>query len=214
MRKGEYRENSKDPRQYSSMDPGMWEKHIITAGQANHARFRRSLAHAFSDRAMHEQESLIQGYVNKLMMRMHEHVGEVQDMVKWYNYTTFDIIGDLSFADSFHCLDESKYHEYVSVLFRGFKAGTYMAAARRYPATKALLNLLIPKKLIELRKRHKAFANNKIAGRLDAGTRNRSDFVDYMLKESDSKAPLSKDEIVENGNVLIIAGSETTATAL
>jgi hypothetical protein len=32
------------------------------------------------------------------------------DMVKWINFTTFDLIGDLSIGKSFGCLNDSQYH--------------------------------------------------------------------------------------------------------
>ena len=109
-KKGEHRENVKDPTQFGMMDHNMWQQNILTSDIAAHARLRRMLSYCFSDKAMQAQEPLIRQYVDLLVRRMHEHAGQVVDMVKWYNYTTFDIIGDLSFAESFGCLENSKYH--------------------------------------------------------------------------------------------------------
>lgn len=68
---------------------------IFTAGREDHRRQRRLVAHAFSDSALNEQEDLVKGYVDLLMLRFKENVakGDAFDIVKWYNYTTFDIIG-------------------------------------------------------------------------------------------------------------------------
>ena len=75
---------------------------IITANDADHARMRRLLGHAFSGKALREQEPLIQSYVHNLISGLHRHTqdrnkGKV-DLADWYNWTTFDVVGDLSFG--------------------------------------------------------------------------------------------------------------------
>lgn len=42
--------------------------------------------------------------------------------MKWYNYATFDIIGDLAFGSDFGCLASSNYHPWVSIIFGAIKA--------------------------------------------------------------------------------------------
>lgn len=62
---------------------------------------RRVLAHAFSDKALMGQEPLVQRYVDQLIDRLKEVTSandEPVDMVKWYNWTTFDVIADLLFG--------------------------------------------------------------------------------------------------------------------
>jgi hypothetical protein len=48
---------------------------------------RRNLAHAFSDKALRGQESLIQSYVDLLVQRMGEHAaqGKDIDIMTWYS---------------------------------------------------------------------------------------------------------------------------------
>jgi cytochrome P450 len=92
QRKGAFRENAKDPRQYSSVNPADWETSILTSSAENHARQRRMLAHAFSDKSLRGQEGLIKGYVDLLMERLGERSGQIIDVVHWFNFTTFDIM--------------------------------------------------------------------------------------------------------------------------
>ncbi|KAK1954620.1 cytochrome P450 [Colletotrichum sublineola] len=73
-------ENPKDPIPNIS-----FQDSILGSNREDHQRFRRALAHGFSAH------------------------GPV-DVVKWFNYTTFDIIGDLSFGEPFGCLDDETYH--------------------------------------------------------------------------------------------------------
>jgi cytochrome P450 len=91
-RQGTYRENAKDQRQYSSVNPADWETSILTSSAGNHARQRRMLAHAFSERSLRGQEGLIKNYVDLLMERLNERGGKVVDIVLWFNFTTFDIM--------------------------------------------------------------------------------------------------------------------------
>lgn len=67
---------------------------LISADRELHGKLRRQLAHGFSDRSMREQEPIIQGYVDMLIKRLHEHCEggkKALDMCMWYNYTTFDV---------------------------------------------------------------------------------------------------------------------------
>ena len=86
-----------------------------------HAERRRLVAHAFSSKALTEQEYIIVGYVDKFIERLGKRYadkevgpdGEFCNLVNWYNYTTFDIIGDLAFgsAATFECLEKGKSPE-------------------------------------------------------------------------------------------------------
>lgn len=70
------------------------ESILNVESDVEHSRMRRVLAHAFSEKALREQEPLIQGYVNMLMISLHEAAEEgPQNMVSWYEFVAFDIIG-------------------------------------------------------------------------------------------------------------------------
>lgn len=70
------------------------ENILTVKSDVEHSRMRRVLTHAFSEKAMREQEPLIQEYVDLLMNSLHETAEEgPQNMVSWYNFVAFDIIG-------------------------------------------------------------------------------------------------------------------------
>lgn len=68
---------------------------ILLDNDEGHSKGRRLLSHAFSDKALHEQELLIQKYVDQLVDRLRE-VSSTDsspvDMTKFFNWTTFDVI--------------------------------------------------------------------------------------------------------------------------
>ncbi len=49
-------------------------------------------------------------YFDLLIQRLYENCTTPVDIVKWYNSTTFDIVGDLLFGESYKCLENSKLH--------------------------------------------------------------------------------------------------------
>lgn len=69
---------------------------------------RRTLSHGFSAKALAEQEHLVQSYADKLVSQINTYVTgeEGANMVQWYNFATFDIIGDLAFGAAFGCLND------------------------------------------------------------------------------------------------------------
>jgi hypothetical protein len=109
---------------------------ILSAPKDEHARFRRVLAHAFSEKGLREQSDRIYSFVDSFIERLSALAksGEVVDMVAWFNVSitshlelvctgnatdhaqmvTFDIIGNLAFGESFHSLDRGKLHPWAS----------------------------------------------------------------------------------------------------
>jgi hypothetical protein len=71
---------------------------------------RRLQSHAFSEKALSAQETVIQGYVSQLIRGLSQQAEASKtglvSIGSWFNFATFDIIGDLAFAESFDCLEK------------------------------------------------------------------------------------------------------------
>lgn len=192
---------------------------IVTADGPNHSRIRRIFAHAFSDKALKMQEPLFLTYVNKLVRHMKEAVEKDQDhkfnMVNMYNFTTFDVMGDLTFAEPLGMLDNTNYHPWVASMFASFKFGTYLHTIRYYPMLESALLKGLPKvvpSLEEQRKKHSEFSHARVDRRL-AKKDPRPDIWGLVLAR-DEEAGLSLAEMYANANLFMLAGTETTATLL
>ena len=193
---------------------------IISANDADHARYRRLLSHSFSEKVLREQEYLPQSYIDLLIRRLRERAGSadtaILDISRWINFATFDIIGDLAFGESFHCLEQANYHEWVTVMFSQFKAAI-MILAMRYLGLEKPVKMMMPKSLKEKRGIHASSANDKIRRRLAQGAEGhdaqRNDFMTYILRYNDEKG-MSVEEIECTFRFLVVAGSETIGTAL
>ncbi|KAH8808674.1 toxin biosynthesis cytochrome P450 monooxygenase [Xylogone sp. PMI_703] len=203
----------KDPYFYTSPPGGVHS--IITADAVNHTRIRKLISYAFSEKALREQEPLMRIYIDLLIQRLRESSGGGKtelDIVDWYNWTTFDIISDLMFGESFDCLADRNYHPWVSILFSSIKAATIFSTASLFPGAAKLMLALAPKKLIETRDYHMQMIIDKTQKRLDRVT-DRADFMSYIVKYNDERG-MTVPEIQSSANAIIIAGSETTATLL
>ena len=62
---------------------------ILVADRETHTRQRRLLSHAFSEKALREQEGILTSYVTKLLEQLRKRcaMGPV-NMVSWYNFTS------------------------------------------------------------------------------------------------------------------------------
>ncbi|KAK2596439.1 hypothetical protein N8I77_013329 [Diaporthe amygdali] len=200
---------------------------IIGAERDDHRRFRRLLSHGFSAQAMMNQQPLITQYVDLLMQQLHENCGggsRKLHMTSWYNWCTFNIISHLAFGEPFGCLQNSNYRPWVSAIFGAVKQNALLGLIGRYALLAPLLKLLIPQSA------HLNLTHAKVDKRL-ALTAPRPDFIDAMTMKGDLPSlallferlrpsasnyaqTMSREEIYDNANLLIGAGSETTATAL
>ncbi|KAK2033467.1 cytochrome P450 [Colletotrichum zoysiae] len=206
-RKGKV-ENYRDPVKATSKPNG-----IIYASTENHARIRQVLSPGFSTQSMLEQQPLVQKHIDLLIQRLYENCKDgALDMVAWYNFTGFDIIGDLAFGEPFGCLEKSDYHFWVSSFFDNLHAIVIGHELKRFWVTRQLTTWLVPAKLKKKAQIFKQLSLDKVHRRMASGE-SRPDFIQTMTMKEGAMS-MSKSEIEETADTLIIGGAETTATVL
>jgi len=69
------------------------------------------LAHSFSVKALNEQEEIIASHTAKLIEKIQSfsEEGESFNLGDWYDFLTFDAIGDLAFEEYYGCLEEGLF---------------------------------------------------------------------------------------------------------
>ncbi|KAJ9152036.1 Isotrichodermin C-15 hydroxylase [Pleurostoma richardsiae] len=178
-----------------------------------HARHRKLLAPAFSDKSLKDQEPIITVYVDLLMQRMRELAGQKVDMWAWFNYTTFDIIGDLTFGEPFGCLQESELHPWIHFIFSRLNMMMYGQIINTMGAAGHVIEMLVPRYIKREALSHVESTKAKVDRRVSRGP-SRPDFVDAILDHREKTAGLSKAELYADSQILVMAGSETSATLL
>ncbi|RYO81975.1 hypothetical protein DL766_003476 [Monosporascus sp. MC13-8B] len=160
--------------------------------EADHRRMRRLMNHMFSASAIAGQLPIIRKYVDILIARLHARaaLGEQVDIVMWYNYTTFDILGQLAFGQDFGCLQDGEFHPWVSNIFGSLKDSFLERTLDRFPwpLNKIIYYLWVPRNLTMARKNEFDFATIRAKDRIARGiTMEKHDFMSYMLKYNDEK---------------------------
>ena len=140
---------------------------------------------------------------------------EVSNSATCFEHCTCQLIvwEDLAFGESFGCLESSELHPWIRTIFNGTRAIPYVQALVYYRLI-GLAPYLLPPSLARARVDGEAMSQAKLARRVEKGPNTeRGDFLSYMLKvEGDDR--MTKGELQIMAQILIVGGSETTATLL
>ena len=191
---------------------------VFTSLEKDHTRLRRLIQPAFSDKAIREQESLIQATVDLLILRLQEQIDinkglAVVDINQWMNWTTFDVIGDLSFGETFSCLENGGYHPWVAMITNSIRRIAFNRTIKQWPYPHKTWSFLIGPLFIRALKRFHGLIIEKVDRRV-ANETQRKDFIKFLLEHKDLEKQMTKDELYSNAGMLIMAGSETSSMAL
>ncbi|KAK1511383.1 averantin oxidoreductase [Colletotrichum abscissum] len=206
-------EFSKDPKYHAGWKG---EPVILNADRHYHGYIRKLFAHGFSEKALREQEPILQEYVDLLFHRLDSISQSEQpiDLVQWFNYFTFDFIGYLTFGESFECLESSKMHTWVNIFFSLLKnMALHQVVARlpklaQYPASLLMIPSQVVTQVATLNTLQKEKVNHRLKTQPPV-----PDFMEKMIAAHES-GKMSYHQLEENSQILIGAGSETTATLL
>ncbi|RSM10901.1 hypothetical protein CDV31_007029 [Fusarium ambrosium] len=210
---------TKDPEFYG---PDLFAKgnetgSIFRASDEDHARQRRVLAPAFAEKALKAQEPSLKEYVNLLIMRLADKSGAGNkrvNLVDWYNFTTFDIMGDLTFGEPLDHLVNGDYSEWVRAVFSTFLFGAFAQVPRAFPILNKLVLKALPKTVQEKTRFYAQYSAERVDRRLKMKT-DRPDIWTAILRHLNSKEKaMSINEMHGTGLTLMVAGTETISTLL
>ncbi|OTB04832.1 hypothetical protein M426DRAFT_11196 [Hypoxylon sp. CI-4A] len=191
---------------------------MFQADVQEHARIRRQLNPAFSEKASREQEPLVVGYINSMIQKLRNAAarGEPVDIEKYTMWATFDIQGDLVFGeDVFKCTEREQYHPWINISMTYFSAQVYVHALNDI-STWALWiwqRFLTPKSIAEANDYHLKSTLELVDKRMAAGKTDHPDYMTFIMSESKAGEVLTKEQMYANAQMLVMAGSETVATA-
>ncbi|PWY69648.1 cytochrome P450, partial [Aspergillus sclerotioniger CBS 115572] len=183
-----------------------------------HTQVRKTLAHAFSEQALANQEPVIQAYVTTLVNKLHEVAqdGKIINIVEWFNWFSFDVTGALTFSESFDQLEDTTTHPWTKMISSHLTYSSFNACLRFWPPLDRLLPLLAPPSLRRLKRSFLAMSRDKVQRRLEREDLQKLDDIvaTYFSAANKGEDILTTETLVGTFTFLIVAGSETTATAL
>lgn len=192
-----------------------------------HARKRRVLAQGFSDHAIKSMENHILAHVRSFCANLgastnlgHTAIEEkgwtpAKNISDQTNYMAFDVMGDLCFGKAFGMLERPDNRFAIDLISNATKrhliCGTYL------PIHEYHLDKLLFRNIAAGRQRYMQYSKAQVAERTKSGLDvDRKDFFYHLLKAKDPESGkgFAPAELWGESNLLIIAGSDTTSTAL
>ncbi|TGJ84279.1 hypothetical protein E0Z10_g4495 [Xylaria hypoxylon] len=192
-------------------------KKIVFSGSKDHFRYRRAMLPAFSDKALRLQEPLIRVYIDLLIKRLREksELDEPVNMVRWYNFTTFDLIADLAYGTPLQGLAQGKSNAWLDNIANIIKLLPIMAFGSVFPLGGTAMQFLAGPQIRNAEKKHYTFASKMTMDRIyNKKQPDRGDFMDFMMRSRGQEHEMKDDELASNADLIMLAGSETTATLL
>ncbi|KAL9610457.1 MAG: hypothetical protein Q9167_004830 [Letrouitia subvulpina] len=201
---------------------------IIDANDSDHHRIRKLLARSFSVPALREKEHVFQSYISLLIKSLKECPNELSDqsarrdskgeaivnIVKWINFTTFDITGEMTFSESIGCLKDRRFHPWIMVIFSHLKLAALQMGLLFYTSSDKAFDWILPQKLLLLKKNFIQFSLDKIHRRMDRQDAEKlDDYMSSAMRHSDGRG-MSTKELEGTFSTLLVAGSETMSSWL
>ncbi|KAG6000519.1 hypothetical protein E4U21_005363 [Claviceps maximensis] len=186
-----------------------------------HRKLRRLLAAQMSETSLKSMMPQISSHVELAIQRMKEEseARGIIDVFKWFLFMSTDLIGELSFGESFKMLEKGKKNQYIKDLEDVSMITAYRIAFPLFFKLVSRHNKILPffKRVILIVKRLEKYARQSL-GRYqkqitaDPANAKKTFFSKLFKAEEDEK--LSFDDILSNAQTFIVAGSDTTANTL
>ncbi|KAI0427617.1 cytochrome P450 [Xylaria sp. FL1042] len=174
-----------------------------------HNRWRRVWSGAFGERSLQDYEERMVQYRGLLIKAIEDSAGNLIDMTKWFNYYSYDVMGELAFGRSFDMLGMNREHEAIKL----YTSGTVLLGLK-FPMWLFRLMIGIPgaaKAWWAFKDYCTAQLNNRMQRKED-----RKDIIGNLMNHFDGKGPTGFDRVLLEGDaqLIIVAGSDTVATTL
>ncbi|KAI0143766.1 cytochrome P450 [Xylariaceae sp. FL1272] len=187
---------------------------MVTAPHDDHRRMRRLFTHGFSTTALRAQEPLLAKYCNQMIEKIEEVAkagNGVVNILDVLNFTTFDIMAELSFGDSLHMLETMEYSPWVSIIFKGLKFVCFRGVLPSVPVVGPLLSAWMAPKIEQRSADHQRFANELVDKRMAWTDCDKPDFWNFVLRHNEDGKGLTRAEMQTNAAAFMVAGTDTTA---
>lgn len=175
---------------------------------------KRSLAPAFSSKALSEQEPSIQHSVDRFVEKIGSLGGSSKgiNLTVWYGMVAFDILGEMAFGESFGSMQHGQPHFWQLLISKHLFLITLIDNLRRYSYARWFIRFILPKYTSSTRKKHLNYSRQRVADRVTNRSA-RKDFLTKVIEKVDS-GEINKEELTAHASTLVIAGGETVATFL
>ncbi|KAH8896942.1 benzoate 4-monooxygenase cytochrome P450 [Thozetella sp. PMI_491] len=182
-----------------------------TRDRKDHAKRRKTWDRAFSVKALRDYEPRVANYTDKLIDKISEQDGKPLDVTHWFNFYSFDVMGDLAFGKSFNMLRDGIVHDFMAMVHANMLI---------LGAFKHLIWIFSIFKEVPIINSENLKFNKWLGKQVHERRKNKPDIPDvfsWILSDFDAIAQPTKQEklnLVGDANLIVVAGSDTTAASL
>ncbi|KAI2466534.1 cytochrome P450 [Annulohypoxylon bovei var. microspora] len=179
---------------------------------AEHARMRKMLAPGFTGVAMKTHEHIIHHYVDMFVRKVGEisaaRQGAGVDVVEAVPWLAFDVMGELTFGESFNAVASGQTHFWISILADSAHAAILPSFVRRAPSLVLMIPFMLSISALRNLKTHYAYTLETVRRRLSRTNAERDIFTP-VLEQGD----ITERQLVSLAQAMVIAGADTVTTA-
>ncbi|KAK2666648.1 Cytochrome P450, E-class, group I [Fusarium oxysporum f. sp. vasinfectum] len=188
----------------------------------DHQLQRKPLSRAFSNKSLRETQRVIEHYTELFVTQLVNKGGPESkgiDVSVVYNWLTFDIIGHLTFGESFNCVAQWRPSNWVSLILNFVELLRFGTVMNRLSVPTSALALCMPETFKKSLTYHDQVTDKKIdqliqASKVHHDNRQQSLQQNNFFARTIRDCDLDRIHLREQAKVMMLAGSETTATFL
>lgn len=124
-----------------------------------------------------------------------------------------DIIGDLVFGESFGCVDQGRFHPWISFIYSNLTNMMYAQMITTMGYLGSFIQAIVPRRILAQAFAHAQSTRDKVDRRL-ARKDVRPDLISGIWHKIGAPGGISHEELYADAQIMIMAGSETSATLL
>jgi len=122
-----------------------------------HARMRRAVAPAFTDKALQAHEPLVNETVDMCMDQLALRQGQILELRHWITLISFDVIADLAMGESFGSVKTGERHPWPDFFRGALRMMNLGVPLQRFPVIKAVALTFPPPSMKKMVRELKVF---------------------------------------------------------
>ncbi|KAI1103282.1 cytochrome P450 [Jackrogersella minutella] len=178
-----------------------------------HAQMRKLLAPGFTGVAMKTHEYIVHRYVDMFVQKVGDicaaRRGEGVDVTEVVPWLAFDVMGELTFSESFDAVASGQTHFWITILQDSAHAAVLPSFIRRAPSLVLMIPFMLSISALRNLKKHYAYTVAVVQRRLARHAAERDIFTPLL-----EHGGITQAQLVSMAQAMIIAGADTVTTAM
>ncbi|KAH8682569.1 cytochrome P450 [Xylariales sp. PMI_506] len=194
---------------------------LTTRDKAQHGRRKRLISQGVSDASLRALEPAIIRHIQKFCRKVSEpdpagsDWSTAKDISEWCNYLAFDIMSEITFSQQYDALENEDYRWVLDAIE---ESNVRISVLFQAPEVKLWrLNKHLFPQAIQARNKFLGFVRQLQRDRRELSkTANLKDIFSFIANatDPDGESAFKLDEVSAESTTLIVAGSDTTSTAM